>query len=442
VNGLREGSWVFYYSEGQPWVKCAYQAGKLHGRWVMRYSDGTIEERGGYFQGKIEGQWTWYYPDGKIYARGGYAAGKKHGTWESFDSDGTLWWKGSFSQGEKHGLWEAWAAGKKVEEGYFSQGTRHGGWKRFYDNGKVHFEGKFYKGAKAAIWHEYDKNGYEIRSTDFGHPRPLKQESSLLHTNQKFLGIGERLRKELDPTFRLDRAGPFVIASEASKVVTDHCRTYTVLWVHDQMMRDFCTVEPPAGEKTIYLFRTKKSYRDHALQWYGASPIGSAGFATQDALLVDISSGRGTLVHELIHAYLHSDFPFIPIWFDEGLASLFEQSAEVNKRITGLLNWRLSILKDAVKKETIIPLNLLTMLDREEFNGDGVELHYAEARYLCYYLQELGLLRAFYREFRNNSLSDPQGRRTLLQILRKNTLEEVQADWLNFIRKLVRRGQA
>lgn len=437
VNGLREGPREFFYPGGQLWARCTYAEGKLNGPLEVRYSNGTLEEKGSYFRGYREGQCTWYFPNGKVYMRGNFVADKNDGMWESFTSDGNLWWRGFFAQGQKHGLWEAWTSGTRVEMGNFSQGLRHGAWNSFYSNGKVHFEGWFDNGVKAGIWREYDEKGHEIRLVNYGNPAPQERGASLLTPDSsKLFQIERELRESLDPTFRLDRAGPFVIASEASKVVTDHFRTYTILWLHDQMMRDFCLIEPPSGTK-VYLFQTTESYRYHALKWFGKVADGSAGFATQNALLVDISTGTGTLVHELVHAYLHSDFPFVPIWVDEGLASLFEQSAEVNSSIKGLVNWRLPILKNAIKEKRIVPINVLTMFDKEKFNGAGVELHYAAARYLCYYLQEIGLLHTFYRACRDNFRTDPRCTRTLLQILRKDSLEEVQADWVNFIDNLV-----
>ena len=32
------------------------------------------------------------------------------------------------------------------------------------------------------------------------------------------------------------------------------------------------------------------------------------------------------LVHEMVHPFMDADFPACPAWFNEGLASLYEQS--------------------------------------------------------------------------------------------------------------------
>lgn len=435
TNGFQEGERDFVYPDGRPWIKCNYHAGKLHGPWKVFYPDGAVEETGNYLDGKRQEQWVWYYPDGKVYIRGYFVADERDGTWESFNSKGELWWKGPFLQGQKHGAWEAWSGGVKVEEANFFHGARQGVWRSFYSNGKVQLEGQFQRGAKTGLWHEYDQLGREIRSVDLGRSESL--EPSPYEQDERVLVQAEReLRTRLEPTFQVDIAGPFLIASEAPKFKTDQIVNYTILWLHEQMMRDFSRVKPTPMSKTIYLFLTTASYYDHTRRWFGKAPVGAAGFATENALMVDLATGTGTLVHELIHAYLHTDLPVIPPWIDEGLASLYEQSVEVNGEIRGLVNWRLPMLKKAIKEKQIIPLNELTALDKAGFSGNNIELHYAEARYLCYYLQELGVLRKFYRAYRDNYQTDPHGIRALLQVLGKSNLQQVQVGWLDFIENM------
>ena len=61
------------------------------------------------------------------------------------------------------------------------------------------------------------------------------------------------------------------------------------------------------------------------------------------------SPGGGTLVHEIVHPFMRANFPACPAWFNEGLASLYEQSAEKDGHIRGLINWRYTALEKAVK---------------------------------------------------------------------------------------------
>ena len=153
-------------------------------------------------------------------------------------------------------------------------------------------------------------------------------------------------------------------------------------------------------------------------------------------MVMNIGTGGGTLVHEIVHPFLAADFPAAPSWFDEGLASLYEQCRQRDGHIVGMLNWRLPVLQKGLRAGHFVPLKKLLATSSEEFYNDPVGMHYAQARYLCYYLQEKGLLRKFYREFREHHLADPTGIHTMLRVSGENSLGELEAKWLKFLEPL------
>ncbi len=69
----------------------------------------------------------------------------------------------------------------------------------------------------------------------------------------------------------------------------------------------------------------------------------------------------------------------------------------------------------------------------DEFYGRGstsnYSQHYAQARYLCYYLQEKSLLVNFYRDFTANAVSDPTGRKSLQKVFGSTDLKAFQKTW-------------
>ena len=115
---------------------------------------------------------------------------------------------------------------------------------------------------------------------------------------------------------------------------------------------------------------------------------------------MDINTGTGTLVHELTHALIVYDFPHVPTWFNEGLASLHEQCSVKATTIVGLTNWRLSGLQGQIKKGTLRPL--AELVTKRDFYGPLQGVNYAQARYFVMYMQTKGLLKAFYKHFRAN----------------------------------------
>jgi hypothetical protein len=151
---------------------------------------------------------------------------------------------------------------------------------------------------------------------------------------------------------------------------------------------------------------------------------------------MNIATGGGTLVHEIVHPYIAANFPECPSWFNEGLASLYEASGERDGHIIGLVNWRLPALQRALRKGTVPPFKALCETTTDEFYNHDRGTNYSQARYLCYYLQEHGLLIRFYQTFRRNVASDPTGYETLKSILREDDMTEFQNRWKDFVLQL------
>ena len=124
---------------------------------------------------------------------------------------------------------------------------------------------------------------------------------------------------------------------------------------------------------------------------------------------MNIETGGGTLVHEIVHPLVAANFPKCPSWLNEGLGSLYEQCQDRNGHIYGLTNWRLHGLHEALKDEKykMPTFEELTSTSTREFYEEDPGTNYAQARYLLYYLQEQGLLVKFYHEFRRSAQDDP-----------------------------------
>ena len=155
---------------------------------------------------------------------------------------------------------------------------------------------------------------------------------------------------------------------------------------------------------------------------------------------MNISTGGGTLVHEIVHPFIHANFPACPAWFNEGLAALYEQSTEKDGHIHGLVNWRFTGLEKAIRDGKLISFQKLTATSDREFYGGpdnpNYNQHYAQARYLCLYLQEKGLLTKFYREFVANAKADRTGYETLQRVLGEKDMDAFQKKWEKFILSL------
>jgi len=221
---------------------------------------------------------------------------------------------------------------------------------------------------------------------------------------------------------------PFVVIGDESPATVRRRSKSTVKWAVDSIRKLYFKKE--LGRiMDIWLFKDKTSYRKYTKSIFNDSPTTPFGYCSQEhgALIMNIATGGGTLVHEICHPFMHADFPQCPSWFDEGLASLYEQCGRKNGRIWGYTNWRLADLQKAIREKRVPSFKKLCSTSRREFYHMDTGTNYGQARYLCYYLQQKGLLVKFYRAFHEHHEEDPSGYATLMRILGRS--EKEMASW-------------
>ena len=228
------------------------------------------------------------------------------------------------------------------------------------------------------------------------------------------------------------KGGPFVVIGDETPEMVRVRAARTVQWAVEKLKADYFEKDPPAIID-VWLFKDAASYRQHAKALFGDEPDTPFGYFSHrhQALIMNIATGGGTLVHEIVHPYMHANFPACPTWFDEGLASLYEQSAERGGHIVGLTNWRLAGLQKAIRAGEVPSFKDLAATSDRQFRAMDGGRNYAQARYLCYWLQEHGLLVKFYRAFRAAHQKDPTGYETLKAVLGRDEkgMAAFQKEW-------------
>jgi hypothetical protein len=248
--------------------------------------------------------------------------------------------------------------------------------------------------------------------------------------------LRERLRARRLGHLHVRIEDPFVVAGDGTPEELEQSAE-TVRWAADKLEQDFFA-RRPAKILDIFLFTTAESYDRGVRTLTGDAPGTPYGFysSANGGLFMNISTGGGTLVHEIVHPYVEADFPSAPPWLNEGLGSLFEQSAERSGHIVGRTNWRLAGLQRAIARGALPSFRELTGLRSAAFYGDASGSNYAQSRYLLYYLQEQGLLRDFYRAFRAARAKDPTGYATLVQSLGERDMDAFQRRWERYVSAL------
>jgi len=243
-----------------------------------------------------------------------------------------------------------------------------------------------------------------------------------------------RLRPTVPTGFTVVVEPPFIVVGNDVQARVRERASGTVRWTVNRLKRDFFTRDPE-HILTIWLLKDAASYRRFVQERFGEAPSTPYGFYSdrQHALVMNIATGGGTLVHEIVHPFMEANFPECPAWFNEGLGSLFEQSADRDGHIVGLTNWRLAGLQRSIRSGELPSFRELTSTTSHQFYDQDPGTNYAQARYLLYYLQEHGLLLRYAREFMQNHRRDPTGYQTLQAVLGEPDLGAFQKRWEAYV---------
>ena len=251
---------------------------------------------------------------------------------------------------------------------------------------------------------------------------------------QHIMQLKRRLPHE---NFHIILLKPFVVVGDEPRPMVEQRTVRTVQWAVDRIKQDFFSRDPDQIID-IWLFKDKTSYQKHTQALFDITPSTPYGFysSRHRALIMNISTGGGTLVHEIVHPFMAANFRDCPSWFNEGLASLYEQCRDQDGHIWGSTNWRLAGLQRAIRQDRVPSFQTLCETSTREFYDQDPGTNYAQARYLCYYLQTHKLLVPYYHAFRRNASDDPSGYQTLQQILKTQDMKSFQADWEKYTLQL------
>ena len=243
---------------------------------------------------------------------------------------------------------------------------------------------------------------------------------------------------ELDRTvpgwFSVVVAGSFIVVGEEPReIVESHVdkivKKYVSLLEQDYFGHG---LDAPV---TVWLLKSAESFKRYSQIVLGVTTESRFGYYSPETrtIVLNVASGLGTLVHEMVHPFMHASFASCPPWFNEGLASLYERCGVRDGSIYGYSNWRLPGLKKLIHDGTLTTIGDLTSMNDGQFYEMNASGNYAQARYLCFYLQEMGLLKRFFRELQVHESEDPTGFETLLWIVGERDIQTFEQKWKGFV---------
>ncbi len=250
----------------------------------------------------------------------------------------------------------------------------------------------------------------------------------------------DKLKAKLpaDHAFNIVLQAPFVVIGDEPAATVRRRATDTVKFAVDRLKRDYFKKDP-TDIIDIWLFKDKESYEKYARELFHDTPTTPFGYYSSQhkALIMNIATGGGTLVHEIVHPFMRRNYPECPPWLNEGLASLYEQCRDRDGHLHGETNWRLAGLQEAIRDDRVPSFEAMTGMDDDAFYNKDRGTNYSQARYLCYYLQEKGLLVKFYHAAVKAQKDDPSGYKTLQKILGESDMDAFKKKWEAYVAKLV-----
>src|SRR5438874_2080217 len=111
----------------------------------------------------------------------------------------------------------------------------------------------------------------------------------------------------------ISTVGPWVIATDMdandAKRIVDGCILHCAAGIQRQLF----TRTPRSTPAKVYLFKDGGSYNAWNKKLFNEKPISIFGYyqRANNSLVMNIGTGGGTLIHEMIHAMAETDFPEI-----------------------------------------------------------------------------------------------------------------------------------
>ncbi|HUS31931.1 MAG TPA: hypothetical protein VMZ53_25695 [Kofleriaceae bacterium] len=197
---------------------------------------------------------------------------------------------------------------------------------------------------------------------------------------------GQRARIDVDGEVSAKQAKQVAALVEA--VVVDVERRFTQ------------PAKQPDAHVTLLVYSDPDRYQTEAAKL--GPVISDWGFYMPDkrTAIANVGASIGNLRHELVHPLLGDDYPTIPAWLNEGIASLYG-SAKLGKHgFTFLVNYRLRDLQKALKAGTLPSLAELAASTADDLHGDQAMMFYAYSRYVLLYADKQGTLSKLYADLR------------------------------------------
>jgi len=257
-----------------------------------------------------------------------------------------------------------------------------------------------------------------------------------LYDNMNYNTVIDNYSQYMPETATITRFRYYVIFSLLDENITYEIINKNIRQTIDAMTDDYLN-KLPDRVTPVFLFSDYDTYKEFSVETFGIeendlSPYGYYKIS-KNVIAVKYYKWKGSITHEITHSLIQNDFPGMPSWLNEGLASLHEKYEYRDGRMYGAFSWRIVALKRAFDIGTYTGLKkLMKSNDRELYDEGRTSFYYAQARYLLMMLQQQGLLIKYYKHFRNTYDEDNTGI-TQLEWITGEPLENIDKELVDYI---------
>jgi hypothetical protein len=203
---------------------------------------------------------------------------------------------------------------------------------------------------------------------------------------------------------RVAVCSPFISVSSSQSNADFLCKRARAFY--DYFTTEYRTQEPRAWI-TIHHYATKNQMAAHIRKQKGpACPdvLGYYDWRRQTVALLAQPGMAGTLDHELTHAFIFWDYPSAPLWLEEGMAALYENT---DKNFVGLANpWREQVMR-RLGNPKVDPVYFERVLKMSVFDFEREVAPATIARAFILQIQRCGNLAKLYFRVRDSDQNLP-----------------------------------
>jgi hypothetical protein len=265
--------------------------------------------------------------------------------------------------------------------------------------------------------------------------RSILEDVEVEYNDYNYNDVIEHHLPNLPEGFSVIKYKYFVVFSDLDEKLTYQLITSDINYTIEAMKDNYVQTLPD-NITPLILFKDYDRYRNYVLANYDIpehdlSPYGFYKIS-KNVIVIRYVSWKGSIMHEVTHRFLRSDFPDVPSWFDEGFAALHEKSAYKKGELKGEFSWRIIAIRRALDGNKYTGLRKLMETNDDELYGARSTFYYAQARYLLMYVQEKGKLKDYYKSFKNTYEKDGTGITQMEKILKK-PLKEIDEEFLEYL---------